>query len=141
VVWRDTDGAQRDVRGQRLNQTGGLLGGLDICTEASSQWSPAVAYSPGDDLYLVVWPDDRDSAAQGRNIYGRQVGGGGALQPEFAISTASGAQAAPGRMPAMPAPHRTSMASASAAMAYWWTPQPAQMTHSFSTAAPRNPQQ
>ncbi len=95
VVWRDTDGTQRDVKGQRLNQTGGLLEGvLDLCTEASSQWSPAVAYSPDDDRYLVVWPDDRDSASQGRNVYGRQVGGGGALYTGFAISTASGNQAA-----------------------------------------------
>ncbi len=93
VVWRDTDGAQRDIRGQRLNQNGGLLGSLDLCTEASNQWSPAVAYSPDDDRYLVVWPDDRDSASQGRNLYGRQVGGGGALYDEFAISTASGDQA------------------------------------------------
>jgi hypothetical protein len=95
VVWRDTDGTQRDIRGQRLNQTGGLLAGvLDICVEASSQWSPAVAYSPDDDRYLVVWPDDRDSATQGRNVYGRQVGGAGVLFDEFAISTASGNQAA-----------------------------------------------
>ena len=93
VVWRDTDGAQRDVKGQRLNQFGGLLGGLDLCTQLNSQWSPAVAYSPQDDRYLVVWPDDRDAATQGRNVYGRQVSGGGALQPEFAISTASGNQA------------------------------------------------
>jgi hypothetical protein len=95
VVWRDTDGAQRDVRGRRLNQSGGLLGSLDICTEASSQWSPAIAYSPDDDRYLVVWPDDRDNATQGRNVYGRQVGGGGTLYAEFAISTAAGNQLHP----------------------------------------------
>ena len=93
VVWRDTNGAQRDVRGQRLNQSGGLLGGLDICTETNSQWSPAVAYSPNDDRYLVVWPDDRDSATQGRNVYGRQVSGSGTLYTELAISTASENQA------------------------------------------------
>ncbi len=94
VVWRDTDGSQRDVKGQRLNQNGGLLEGvLDLCVEASSQWSPAVAYSPDDDRYLVVWPDDRDAATQGRNVYGRQVGGAGLLHDEFAISTASSNQA------------------------------------------------
>jgi hypothetical protein len=94
VVWRDTDGGQRDIKGQRLNQTGGLLESiLDVCTEASSQWSPAVTYSPDDDRYVVVWPDDRDSATQGRNVYGRQVGGAGLLYDEFAISAASGDQA------------------------------------------------
>jgi len=94
VVWRDTDGMQRDIKGQRLNQTGGLLEDeLNICVEASSQWSPAVAYSPDDDRYLVAWPDDRDNATQGRNVYGRQVGGAGALYDAFAISTASGDQA------------------------------------------------
>jgi hypothetical protein len=94
VAWRDTDGALQDIRGQRLNQSGGLLGSLAICTQASDQWSPAVAYSPDDDRYLVVWPDDRDSATQGRNIYGRQVSGAGLLYNDFAISTASGNQAA-----------------------------------------------
>ncbi len=94
VVWRDTDGGQRDIKGQRLNQNGALLEDeLDICVEASSQWSPAVAYSPGDDRYLVVWPDDRDSATQGRNVYGRPVGGAGALYDEIAISTADDDQA------------------------------------------------
>jgi hypothetical protein len=93
VVWRETVGTQRDIKGQRLNQTGGLLENLDICTQAASQWSPRVAYSPDDDRYLVVWPDDRDNATQGRNVYGRQVGGAGALLTEFAVSTASGNQA------------------------------------------------
>ncbi len=94
VVWRDTDGTQRDIRGKRLDQSGIPLGDHDLCTEASSQWTPAVAYSPDDDRYLVVWPDDRDSATQGRNIYGRQVGGTGTLMPELAISTAGESQAA-----------------------------------------------
>jgi len=94
VVWRDTDGAQRDVRGRRLDHTGASLGDYDLCVEASSQWTPAVAYSLAADRYLVVWPDDRNSAAQGRNIYGRQMSGAGVLYPEFAISTASGAQSA-----------------------------------------------
>ncbi len=94
VVWRDTDSGQRDIKGQRLNQNGALLEGvLDICVEASSQWSPDVAYSLGDDRYLVVWPDDRDSATQGRNVYGRQVGGAGRIYDEIVISTASGDQA------------------------------------------------
>jgi hypothetical protein len=93
VVWRDTDGTLQDIRGQRLSQTGGLLGSLAICTQASSQWSPSVAYSPDDDRYLVVWPDDRDDATQGRNVYGRQVSGAGLLYNDFAISTASENQA------------------------------------------------
>jgi hypothetical protein len=93
VVWRETVDTQRDIRGERLNQDGSLLGSLDICTEASSQWSPRVAYSPENDRYLVVWPDDRDNTTQGRNIYGRQVGGAGALYDEFAISTANDNQA------------------------------------------------
>lgn len=94
VVWRDTDGTQRDIRGRRLDHTGASLGDYALCTEASSQWTPAVAYSPADDRYLVVWPDDRDVATLGRNIYGRQMSGAGALYTEFAISTAGGAQSA-----------------------------------------------
>ncbi len=94
VVWRDTDGTQRDIRGRRLDHTGASLGDYALCTEASSQWTPSVAYSPDDDRYLVIWPDDRDVATQGRDVYGRQVSGTGTLYTEFAISTASGAQSA-----------------------------------------------
>jgi hypothetical protein len=90
VVWRDRDGAQRDVRGIRLNSSGSTLGAiLEVCTETHSQWTPRVAYSPESDRYLVTWPDDRNSATQGRNIYGRQVGGAGTLHSEFPISTAA----------------------------------------------------
>ncbi len=92
IVWRETVGTQRDIKGQRRNQEGGFLENLDICTDSTSQWTPAVAYSPDNDRYLVVWPDDRDGAAN-TNIYGRQVGGGGTLYAEFAVSTASGEQA------------------------------------------------
>lgn len=94
VVWRENDGGQRDVRGQRVSQSGAPLGSpLDLCTQADSQWTPRVAYSPDADHYLVVWPDDRDSATQARNIYGRRVGGAGVLKDELAISTAAEAQA------------------------------------------------
>ena len=90
VVWRETSGTQRDVRGQRVGRTGTLQGGvLDICVEAHSQWSPRVAYSPDADHYLVAWPDDRNSATQGRDIYGRRVGGAGVLKDELAICTAA----------------------------------------------------
>jgi hypothetical protein len=89
VIWRDTGGAQRDIKGERLNQAGDLLGSLDICTQAGDQWTPVVAYSPDDDRYLVAWPDGRGTT---RDVYGRQVGGAGALLPEFAISTANGDQ-------------------------------------------------
>jgi len=89
VVWRDTNATQQDVKGQRLNQSGELLGSLNICTQAADQWSPAVAYSPDNDRYLVAWSDSRGAT---RDVYGRQVGGAGALYPELAISTASGDQ-------------------------------------------------
>ena len=93
VVWRELD-TQLDIKGQRVNQTGTLLDGvLDICTDGSAQWSPHVAYSADVNRYLVVWADDRDSATQGRNIYGRQVTGVGALQTEIPISTAAEDQA------------------------------------------------
>ena len=93
VVWREADGT-RDVLGQRLNSEGALLGSvLEISAdETYEEWSPRLAFDPESDSYLVVWPDDRDSATQGRNIYGRLVGGAGALQDPFAISSASGLQ-------------------------------------------------
>jgi len=94
VVWRETVGAQQDIKGQRLDQDGGLLlpGVLNICNESHDQWIPRVAYSPASDRYLVVWPDDRSGAANS-NIYAKQVGGDGTLYTEFAICTTTGEQA------------------------------------------------
>lgn len=94
VVWHEEDGGENDVKGQRVSQTGSLQGDvLGICTQADDQWIPRVAYSPIADRYLVTWPDDRNSTTQGRDIYGRQVGGLGALLTVTAISTAAEDQA------------------------------------------------
>jgi hypothetical protein len=96
VVWRhrDTTTDQRDVKGRRLSQSGFLQGSeLDVCVQGDEQWSPRIAYSPAADLYLVVWPDDRNSATQGRDIYGRQISGAGVLYVERAYSTATEGQA------------------------------------------------
>jgi hypothetical protein len=94
VVWHEETGGVVDVLGQRINQVGDPLGGiLDICTQPDDQWMPSVAYNPDADHYLVVWPDDRNSASQGRDIYGRRVGGAGVLKDEFPISTAAEDQA------------------------------------------------
>lgn len=92
IVWRQTDGSQRDIKGRRMNASGSFLGYLNICDESHSQWSPRVDYSPGSDRYLVVWPDDRDAATQGRNIYGLQVSGSGAMYGETIPTTVTADQ-------------------------------------------------
>ncbi|MBU1878972.1 MAG: hypothetical protein KJ734_08475, partial [Chloroflexi bacterium] len=93
VVWREVVGAQGDIKGQRLSAAGAWLGNYDVCTESHAQPATRLAYSPEADRYLIAWTDDRNSATQGRNVYGRQMGGAGTLYTEFAISTASGDQA------------------------------------------------
>jgi hypothetical protein len=93
VVWHEVVGAQGDIKGQRLSAAGAWLGNYDICTEIHAQPASRLAYSPEADRYLVAWTDDRNSATQGRNVYGRQMSGAGTLYTEFAISTANGDQA------------------------------------------------
>ncbi len=94
VVWRELDGAQHDIVGQRLKPNTGSLGDvLDVCSQEDDQWHPLVVYSPDADGYLVLWPDDRNVADQGRDIYARPVSGTGQIGDELAVTTAAADQA------------------------------------------------
>lgn len=95
VIWQESSGTVVDLKGKRLDRNGALIGALDVSTEPSSQGRPRLAYNPDDDRYLVTWSDDRSLDTQGRDLYGRQVGGTGQLYPELAISTAAGNQTHP----------------------------------------------
>ncbi len=95
VVWLDDraevdDNYNTDIYGQRVSDTGALLGGeFPISTQANEQRSPAVAYNSTDNQYLVVWDDLRPRKSIGGNdIYGQRVSGAGTLLGgEILVST------------------------------------------------------
>jgi hypothetical protein len=83
VVWTDDRDGTDDVYGQFVAGGGALWGESFVIAQASGYWeqTPAVAYDPDDDEYLVVWArrlsplqeDDWD-------IYGQRVAGDGTLR-------------------------------------------------------------
>ena len=52
---------------------------IAICTAASVQYSPSVAYDSANQRFLVAFEDHRNGAATGRDIYGQVVNAGGTL--------------------------------------------------------------
>jgi hypothetical protein len=93
IVWEDHHwafGADADIYGQRVASNGTLLGGnFGIAWDGSQRrLSPAVAYQPQANEYLVAWaseygPTDHD-------IYRRRVSANGTLlEGEFGVSTRS----------------------------------------------------
>ena len=80
-----------DIYGRRLAADGSRPGAdFAISTAAGDQVRPDVVYNDYDDVYLVVWEDER--ADQG-DIYGTRVLVNETVLTEFPISTASDAQA------------------------------------------------
>jgi len=83
VVWADNrNSATRDwdIYGRRLNAKGETVGGdfrISGRNATSGEISPAVAYNPKANQYLVVWQDGRSEATRGDDIYGRLVGADG----------------------------------------------------------------
>ncbi len=56
-----------------------------LAAEDNWKWSPAVAYDPDHDAYLVVW-EDVWPGTNHHNIYGRLVTAGGLMSPDFLIA-------------------------------------------------------
>ena len=80
-----------DIYGRRLAADGSRPGtDFPLCTAVGDQVEPNVVYNNYDDVYLVVWGDER--ADQG-DIYGARVLVNETVLTEFPISTASDAQA------------------------------------------------
>jgi len=96
VAWHDYRNGAADVNiyGQLVNAGGGLNGGnFAICTAASVQYNPSVAYDSVNQRFLVAWEDHRNGAATGRDIYGQVLNAGGTpFGGNFAICTAAEAQ-------------------------------------------------
>jgi hypothetical protein len=83
VVWQDTRNSSargQDIYGQRLAANGSRIGRdfrISGPNATSHEGNPAVAWSPADDGYLVVWQDHRNGSTRGYDIYGQRLGGDG----------------------------------------------------------------
>jgi large repetitive protein len=96
VVWEDARGADTDVYGARLDNTGALLGtGFVIGSGAGSQSQPAVAFDGNQ--FLVAWADTRNSAITGTDVYGTFVDTLGNVSDPigFVVNAAANEQLAP----------------------------------------------
>ena len=92
VVWQDNRTAANgwDIYGARLSATGTVLdpAGIPISTALDQQTSPDVAYLAGSDQFLVVWADNRNSAAT--DIFGARVTSQGTVLDPSAIAISTG---------------------------------------------------
>lgn len=96
VVWEDARGADTDVYGALVDNTGTLTStGFVIGSGVGSQFQPAVAFDGSQ--FLVVWADTRNSATTGTDIYGTFVDTLGNLSNPsgFVVSAAANEQRAP----------------------------------------------
>jgi len=94
VVW--TDGRNQELRGydiygRRVGSDGRPVG-ADIRISGpkatTEDWSPAVAWNPAANQYLVVWTDGRNWETSEDDIYGRRLGSDGRpIGGDFRISS------------------------------------------------------
>jgi hypothetical protein len=93
VVWQDTRRYATlgwEIFGRRLGGAATPLGGDRRLTGAGStddDVTPAVAWSPATNRYVVVWESARDAPSRGTDVYGRRVLATGAVAGrDFRIS-------------------------------------------------------
>ena len=89
AVWADRAlGPNQDIVAQRIRSNRTLAGtAFFVCVARKGQETPAIAYNPDGDQYLVVWSDFRSGVDYA--IYGRLLSAQGQLLgQEIAISTA-----------------------------------------------------
>ena len=87
VVWYNDRPGNDDIRAQRVNGDGTLLGGPFYIAAGSGveRRNPSVAYSSGQQRYLVVYEHDDGTYSR---VYGHVVGGDGqVLGVEFPLSS------------------------------------------------------
>jgi len=98
VAWADNQGDVFNplIYARRLNADAGLEGAAFLLSEPGHRKrSPAIAYNPPGNEYLVVWEDAR-RAATGFDLFGQRVAADGRLlDMNVPISTAPGLQEAP----------------------------------------------
>ncbi|MCP4538101.1 MAG: PKD domain-containing protein, partial [Chloroflexi bacterium] len=90
VVWEDRHSdSLGDIYGQLISSDGVLSGSnFAIAATSDEQDYPNLAYNPDDDLYLVVWIDERDDPYG--DVYGQLISSGGILSGNNFIVSAHG---------------------------------------------------
>jgi hypothetical protein len=75
VVWEQSGSADSGIYGQRISHDGKKVGPspIAIAVGPKRRSSPAVAYDPGNDHYLVVWTHDHDGSGVNNDISGRII--------------------------------------------------------------------
>ena len=95
VVWEDNRNGNWDIYGQLLSAAGESQGDnfsvIDITTDTDQQ-RPDLVYNSRDNLYLVVWQDNRHGDW---NIYGRRVWSDGTQGDACRISSSEGSEQFP----------------------------------------------
>lgn len=72
VVWQDSRGGSQDIYGRRVNGDGSLGKVMGIVTlPGNNEEIPDIAYNGS--TFIVVWQDQRNSAATDADIYGCRV--------------------------------------------------------------------
>jgi hypothetical protein len=90
AVWTDLREGDRAVYGRRIRANGSTIGNdfrINGPGATAESTTPAVAYSPAANQYLVAWQDERNQADRGWDIYARRVRANGVPAPsDFRIS-------------------------------------------------------
>jgi len=75
VVWERSSQPDPGIYGQRISSDGKKIGPSPIVIAVGSKKrkTPAVAYDPGNDHYLVVWSHDHDGTGVNNDISGRII--------------------------------------------------------------------
>jgi len=77
VVWEDYRNALTtgvDIRGQLVSTLGATIGANTLVSDTNiSPSSPAIAYSPGNQKFLVVWSDSSNFSLTMNDIFGQLV--------------------------------------------------------------------
>jgi uncharacterized repeat protein (TIGR01451 family) len=95
LVFRNLSGGSNgEIYGQRISESGAVLGGdFPITSGVSTEEWPALAWNAAANEYLVVWQNRRNSSA---DIFGQRVSGSGALLgANLAVTTATDQQSSP----------------------------------------------
>lgn len=96
VIWEDgrnesTTGV--DIFGRRVGADGRPAGGdfrISSGDATDDETSPAIAWNPAQDQYLVVWEDGRNADTSGIGIFGRRIGADGVpVEGDFRISSST----------------------------------------------------
>ncbi|MDQ3297460.1 MAG: hypothetical protein M3619_12800 [Myxococcota bacterium] len=89
VVWQDRRNGDFDIFGAIINPAGAIVAtDIAISTAVNDQNTPAVAFDPASNTFVVVWSDTRTGTA---DIYGARVNPSGSVLDAGGIKISNGA--------------------------------------------------